>query len=261
MKKLFISAISLLIFSGLQAQADAKSAQLIAALESVNGGWEKLRAQKDVEFTYVYDNMAKGKDISTERYIFDGEYSWAKYTQHEVNVMPNAEGNVTQVYMNGKAEIMMGDKMLADQEAIGGTAFLRAANYYWFTMMYKLQDPGTKFQYIGKEEVNGTNYDKVNFTFNSSVTGKPENDVYILYFNPETHLVDQFYFSLPAMGVNQPVLLMTLDYKVINGIQVANKREIFMPNEKGEYNLGLVQLTQNVKFNNGFTPADFELHN
>ncbi|MEL6141092.1 MAG: DUF6503 family protein, partial [Bacteroidota bacterium] len=196
MKKILISAIALFIFTGLQAQADAKSTELVAALESVNGGWSKLRAQKDVEFNYVYDNKGQGKDISTERYIFDGEYSWAKYQQHEVNVMPTSTGEVTQVYMNGKASIMLGDKMVEDPEAIGGTAFLRAANYYWFTMMYKLRDPGTKLEYIGQEAVDGVTYDKVNLTFNDAVTGKPQNDGYILYFNPETHLVDRFYFSL-----------------------------------------------------------------
>jgi hypothetical protein len=41
---------------------------------------EKLRTFRDVEYKYTYRDKKTGKaDISIERYVFDGELSWAKY--------------------------------------------------------------------------------------------------------------------------------------------------------------------------------------
>lgn len=48
--------------------------------------------------------------------------------------------------------------------------------------------------------------------------------------------MDFFYFSLPAFGVNSPILKMTMSYEVIDGIYVPTVRESFAPNpETGKY--------------------------
>lgn len=269
MKKYSLAA-ALLIFSALifstafkidhpiTHSSDQKSVALIKSLEKVNGGWKALSKLKDVEYLYTYDDKnKKAKDISIERYIFDGEQSWADYSAHEVNVMPGKSGKVKQCLMDGKAEITLDGKLVNDPKAVGGTAFLRSANFYWFTMMYKLNDPGTVNKYLGTEAVNGITYDKVSLTYEN--TGKSADDEYILYFNPKTHLVDRFYFSLPAMGVNQPVLRMELEYEKINGVYIATTRKGFFPNKEGVYSLGGVYTSSNIKFKNGFTKADFAL--
>ncbi len=239
--------------------SDAKSLALIKSLEKTNGGWKALSKLKDVEYLYTYDDKnKKAKDISIERYIFNGEHSWADYkTDHAVNVMPGVAGNVKQCFMDGKAEITLNGNQVTDPEAIGGTAFLRSANFYWFTMMYKLNDPGTINKYVGTEKVNGIAYNKVSLTYEN--TGKEADDEYILYFNPKTNLVDQFYFSLPAFGVNAPVLRMELEYEKIKGVYIATTRKGYFPNEKGEYSLGGVYTSSNIKFKNGFKKTDFAL--
>ena len=58
----------------LKANADAKSTELLEAMEGVNGGWNHIAEKKDVVFTYKYDDKSKGIDLSTEKYIFDGEH-------------------------------------------------------------------------------------------------------------------------------------------------------------------------------------------
>ena len=64
---------SLLGVASVSAQkADAKSTELLDALIKVNGGYEVLAAKNDVQYNYLYDNFEKGKDVSLERYIFDG---------------------------------------------------------------------------------------------------------------------------------------------------------------------------------------------
>lgn len=252
----------LLTFASLtvaQNNTDSKSAKLLNALQKTNGGWQKLAAKKDVQFTYTYKDFAKGTDISTERYIFDEEASWGEYQQHEVNVMPGMEGIAKQYLINGVPKITLDGKNITDKMAIGGTQFLRSANYYWFTMMYKLNDPGTIHKYLGQEQINGINYEKVSLTYNATEVGKEVNDEFILYFNPNTHLVDKFFFSLPAMGVNQPVMRMDLEYSKVDGIYVATKRKAFAPNDNGAYKQFLESTTKDIKFNNQFAVADFKI--
>jgi len=234
-----------------------KSIQLIQTMEKVNGGWNSLLKLKDVEYTYKYDDKAKGIDMSTERYIFQDESSWAEYSQHNVNVMPGMGGKVKQSLIGGKPKITQDGKTITDPAAVGGTSFLRHANFYWFTMMYKLNDPNAVHKYLGKENVNGVNYDKVDITYKG--TGKSADDQYIVYFNPTTHLVDQFYFSLPAFGINDPAIRMELKYKKMNGVYVATHRKGYFPDGKGGHVLGGEYTSSNIKFNNGFTKADLSL--
>ena len=236
-------------------KADAKSTELLDALIKVNGGYEVLAAKNDVEYNYLYDNFDKGKDVSLERYIFDGEQSWASYEQHDINVMPGTEGVAVQSFVDNTPTLTLAGEAVTDPKALGGTTFLRKANFYWFAMMYKLKNPGTNYKHLGTEKVGDVTYDKVSLIYD----GGAENDQYVLYFNPETHLVDQFLFSLPAWKINEPILKMTLEYEKIEGIYVATLRKGFMPNKEGGYAPIGVFTTSNVKFNNGFKKEDFLL--
>lgn len=262
--KLMFVAVAGVLFSAFTisnnySDKDPKSEILIKSLIKKNGGWEKLASKKDVEFTYTYHDLAKGKDVSTERYIFDGGNSWGEYSQHEVNVMPDKKGAIVQCLINGKPEVSFEGNPVNDPKALGGTAFLRSANYFWFTMMFKLDDPGTIHKYIGQENINGMNYDKVSLSYNSEVTNKEMNDEFILYFNPETSLVDQIMFSVPAMGIVQPILKMEFEYKKIDGIYVPSKRTVYIPDAKGNYSAGTIQYTTDVKFKNKFTAEDLKV--
>jgi hypothetical protein len=240
-------------------QADAKSKELLNAMTEVNGGYQKIAAKKDVQFTYIYDNMDKGRDVSTERHIFNGEQSWGSYEEHKRNVLPGQEGLAVQALVNGKPALTLDGNPITDQKALDGTVFLRKVNFYWFTMMYKLKDPGTNYKYLGTEKVDDITYDKVSLTYDADITKKEKNDEYILYFNPDTHLVDLFYFSLPDWGINDPILKMTLTYEIVDGIYLTTVRESYVPNEKGEYALNGRYTFKNIKFNNGFKAEDFKL--
>ncbi len=257
---LAIILVAFVFTSSINAQnTDAKSAELLDALVTVNGGYETLATKKDVQFHYVYDNFDKGKDVSTERHIFDGEHSWASYEQHDLNVMPGKKGTAIQSYVDNKPALTLDGKTITDPKALDGTIFLRKVNFYWFTMMYKLKDPGTNYKYLGTEKVGDIIYDKVSLIYDADITKKEKNDEYILYFNPNTHLVDQFYFSLPDWGIEKPILKMILVYENIDGVLVSTVRKGFMPNDKGEYiPIGVFTFSE-IKFNNGFKKEDFKL--
>ena len=253
-------AFFLLISADAPAQnADQKSKALLNAMVAVNGGYKTIAAKKDVQFTYIYDNLDMGKDVSTERHIFHGEHSWAEYKEHARNVLPNQKGVAKQSLINGKPSLTLDGKPITDEQAIWGTVFLRKVNFYWFTMMYKLLDPGTNYKHLGTEKIGDITYDKVSLTYDAAVTKKEKNDEYILYFNPDTHLIDLFYFSLPDWGIEQPILKMTLEYEVVDGVYLSTVRKSFGPDEKGNYNLNGVYTFKDIKFNNGFTPEDFKL--
>jgi len=234
---------------------------IIKAVEATSGGWGKLWKQKDVEFNYDYIQADGKADKSVERYVFNTEQSWAKYTQHDINVMPGTEGDVVQYYDGTNAYISQNGAEIEDPAAVGGSEFLRKANYFWFVMMYKLDNPGVLYEYNGSETVNGIDYDKVTVTYDPEVTKKEQNDIYVLYVNKETKMVDQFYFSLLAFGLNDPIILMKVAYEEINELMIPSKRNIFFPGEDGSYGdqPAIQEITTNIKFNNGFTDADFSI--
>jgi hypothetical protein len=229
-------------------------ASMIKAIAKANGGIANLKALKDVQFDYNYETPDGRKDVSLERYIFDNEISWARYTTHEVNVFPDSEDPVVQFYDGTKCSLYKAGEAVMDTDAIGLAKFLRQANYMWFNMMFKLGDPGTIYEYLGQETVDGKTFDTLKVTYDPKITGKVQNDIFILFIDPATHIVARFNFSLPIFLVNEPVLLAKLTYTEIDGIQVITKREMFGPIPDGSGMEPLLeQNTMNVKFNNGFT--------
>ncbi|MFS4467178.1 DUF6503 family protein [Maribacter sp. 2210JD10-5] len=232
----------------------AKPETLLASIEYAHGGWNDLWSKNDVQYTYDYRYPDGKADVSVERYIFSNEASYGNYTQHDINVMPGEKGEVTQYFDGETTKVMMDGKNVENPQVVAVSDFLRRANYFWFVMPYKLNDKGTIATYMGQEDYNNTTYDKVEITYDAAITGKEQNDAYILYVNPETKLVDRFYFSLPFLGVNAPVIIANYEYEEIEGQKIATKRTYFMPNEKGEYgeDPNIVQTLTNVKFNNGF---------
>ncbi len=229
---------------------------VFVAMEHAHGGWDNLYSKKDVQYTYRYHNPAANKtDLSTERYIFSNEASYGKYTQHEINVMPGKEGVVEQCFDGEVTKVMVDGKVSEDPQNIGMGDFLRRANFFWFVMPYKLNDSGTISEYIGQEDFEGKTYDKVLVTYDPEVTGKEQNDTYILFIDPETKMASRFLFSLPALGVNEPILIANYDYNNVGGQMIATKRTYFLPNEKGEFTEepSLVQTLTDISFDNGFT--------
>ena len=79
-------------------------------------------------------------------------------------------------------------------------------------------------------------------------------------FNPETKLIDQFFFSLPDWGINKPILKMTLSYEEIDGILISTVRKGFKPNKNGEYIPIGIYTFSDVKFDNGFQKENFILN-
>ncbi|MEO1050390.1 MAG: hypothetical protein AAFX87_07180 [Bacteroidota bacterium] len=245
-----IASVALILFA---TKVNAQNArELITKVVEANGGVNALHKLKDVSFDYTFRVKANNvEDVSKERYIFDGEVSYAQYTKRQVYAIPQMAGTHTQ-FFNGKKTVskLNGNVITEQQPAYIGHA-LRKTNYYWFAMMFKLLDPGVNHRLLPARKVDGISYQVVEMTFGDNVG--ETSDKYLLYVNPTTYRIDQFLYTAKGFGVTEPSL-MKVKYEKINGIYLTTYRKYAPANWDGEVikEAWTEQFTKNVKFNNGF---------
>ncbi|MDO6599869.1 DUF6503 family protein [Tenacibaculum sp. 1_MG-2023] len=197
-----------------------KGHELVYKMTQKVGDYSKLSNKKDVVYTYTYQTPDGKSDISTEKYIFNGELSYGKYNKHQ-RTLANLEGIIEQGYDGSEFWLKNNGKLINDAKALKRVAFNRPTNYYWFTMMQKLLDPGLNYEHLGEKIINNLNYDIVKVTFESKEN--TPKDIYQLYINKETNLVDQFLFTVMDFKKAEP-LLMELAYENIDGLLIPTKR-------------------------------------
>ena len=238
---------------GLQAQDDARP--LIKQVVNAAGGVQKLRALKDVEYEYTFRSKEKGiKDVSIERYIFDGEYSFANYTTREYYVLPKMTGSMTQYYNGVKTVSHHEGQLITDEQAAYVGHFFRKTNFYWFSMMYKLLDPGVNLKMMDDRKVGSVSYKIVEMTFGDGIG--ETSDRYVLYINPKTKMIDQFLFTVLGFGFKEP-FIMKMEYEEVDGLMLSTYRAYAPANWQGEvikqeWN---EEISRKIKFNNGFTES------
>lgn len=194
---------------------------IVESVVKAMGGLERFHAQKSVEYTFVYGDPEGKMDQSTERYVFDGELSWAEYTKRDLT-LPEKKGVFVQGYDGTKTWATLDGEPTFDEELVGHADFLRKTNYYWFAMMFKLLDSGIQYEYAGSKTVEGTAYDLVRIQFEDGVGDA--SDTYVLYVNRRTRLVDRFLFTVMDFGMSDP-LLMVVEYEEVNGIKLPARRK------------------------------------
>ncbi len=255
MKKITFYIIAMVCVHVGMAQQNSQTAKaLIEKVVAKTGNYDLLKQLKDVEFEYTFYSPKSGKkDVSVERYIFDGEVSWGRYKTHDVYVMPNKTETVTQFY-NGKndTKMIVGKENITDPKVLNKTTFLRKANFYWFTMMPKLLDDGIIYKQLPDRKHNNIQYKIVKIGFNQGV-GEVQDD-FILYINPKTNLIDRFLFTVKGSGLG--ILRMETTYETVNGYTFMAHRKVISGANWEDSNTGALlfeQTTTNVKFTNGFT--------
>lgn len=241
-------------------KSDAKAVELLKAMEAKAGTYQDLQKLKDVEYVYTYrDNKTGNEDISTERYLFDGELSWAVYDQHTRMLPPDHPMvPVVQGFDGEDAWVTVDGKVSNDEKLVGRSLFLRKTNFYWFAMMHKLLDPGTIHKYKGTREANGIEYEMVEVGFD--VPKDTPADTYLLYINPKTGLVDQFLFTVVDFGLIEKPLLMTVEYEKFDSVMLPVTRKYTATTGwEGEVagNPWVDEIMTEIKFGNGFEREDF----
>ncbi len=233
-----------------------KSHELVYHMTQKVGDYKNLQAKKDVTYTYTYTTPDNQTDVSTEKYIFNGELSYGAYQQHD-RTLPELEGLIEQGYDGNSYWLKHNGQYLSDDKMMNRVIFNRGTNFYWFAMMQKLTDPGLIYEYIKQDTVDGNKYDIVKVSF----TTKPGEaaDIYQLYINQETSLVDQFLFTVDYYKVEKP-FLMKVQYEEIDGILIPTKRKYTHATWEGEnLNENWINVSwTDIKFNNGLSKALFE---
>lgn len=233
-----------------------KGHKLVYDMVQKVGSYHDLLQKKDVVYTYTYQIPDGKMDISTEKYIFDGELSYGAYQRHE-RTFTNLEGMVEQGYDGKEFWLKHNGNYLDDAKMMKRVKFNRPTNFYWFAMMQKLLDPGLSYEHLGEKKIEDKNYDVVKITFNSK-DNKPK-DIYQLYINKETSLVDQFLFTVADFGRMEPNL-MKMEYEKVDGMMIPTKRLYKPSNWEAEVTPApwiKVNWT-NIKFNNNLSKEDFK---
>ncbi|MDO5970788.1 hypothetical protein Q4Q35_13305 [Flavivirga aquimarina] len=234
-----------------------KGHELIYKMSQKVGDYNSLSKNKDVIYTYTYRTPDGKADISTEKYIFNGELSYGLYDQHQ-RTFPDLEGQIEQGYDGSEYWLKHNGETLDDTKRLKRVAFNRPTNFYWFTMFQKLLDPGVNYEYIGEKTLNNIKYDVVKITFNSNEE-KP-TDIYQLYLNKNTLLVDQFLFTVADFGVMETPFLMKLQYEKIENLMIPTKRLY----KKSTWHADVsdapwIEVTwSNIVFNNNLNIKDFK---
>ena len=197
--------------------------RLVIEMVNAVGGRKMLYDLKDVEYSYSYRDLRSGKeDITTERYLFDGERSWAEYEKREL-FAPHLEGKIIQNYDGEGTSVSLNGMEIEDEEIVKRADFNRKTNYYWLVMMYKLLDEGITYEEMADQMVNGINYHRVRIGYEDGVGDV--QDTYLLYIHPETKLVDQFLFTVLDFGREEP-LLMEVEYEDIPGVKIDDPSQV-----------------------------------
>ena len=188
------------------------------------GDIDQLKSKKDVVYTYTYETPDGKADVSTEKYIFEGELSYGAYYKHG-RTFPDLEGLIEQGYDGNEYWLKHKEVVVEDEKRLKRVAFNRPTNFYWFAMLPKLLDPGLNYEFIGTKHIDDTAYDVVKVSFNTQ--GKP-TDIYQVYINQKTLLIDQFLFTVADFGKLETPLLMQVSYENVEGLLIPTKRKYKM---------------------------------
>ena len=237
-----------------------KGHELVYDMVQKVGDYSKLADKKDVIYTYNYQTPDGKTDIVTEKYIFDGELSYGAYQKHE-RTSPELEGLIEQGFDGSEFWLKHNGEILTDESLLKTVAFKRPTNFYWFAMMQKLLDNGLIYEHLGEKTIDGKEYDIVKVMFNS-VNDEP-TDIYQLYINKKTSLVDQFLFTVVAFGAVDIPNLMKMEYENIDGLLLPTKRLY----KKSTWNADVTDkpwievIWSDIKFNNELKKEDFKKEN
>lgn len=234
-----------------------KGHQLVYELMEKVGNYQALSEKKDVRYTYTYQTPDGKKDVSTEQYIFDGELSYGRYEQHE-RTFPQLEGTIEQGYDGNEYWLKHNGVVLTEEDLLKRVAFNRPTNFYWFTMFQKLLDPGVNYRHLGEKTIEGQVYDVIKVSFEAE-DDQPK-DIYQLYRNQKTLLVDQFLFTVADFGVMETPFLMKVGYTEVDGLLLPTKRKYKKSTWEAEVSEEpWIDVTwSDINFNNGLTKDDFK---
>ncbi|MEL7222161.1 MAG: DUF6503 family protein [Bacteroidota bacterium] len=205
--------------------------QLVNEFTAAMGGMDTYRQLKSV--TYDYSNKADGQTtvLSKELYLYPSEWSWASYPAAANPTDKEEKGELTQAYVDDGVWVTFNGELVKDSTALKRARFSRKTNFYWLNMFFKMQDPGLTYELAEDRIVDGQNYQTLKVSFEDNIGDA--KDIYFLYINKETKLVDYFLFTVMEFDRSEPIM-MKVKYEEVGGLMWPTYRASTTSNWAGE---------------------------
>ncbi|HEX7150422.1 MAG TPA: hypothetical protein VF618_02965 [Thermoanaerobaculia bacterium] len=208
-------------------QQPAQSADDAArrAIDMLAGpAWDKARY-----LAFTFDVEREGKIVASYPQRYDrwtGDYRVAgKVQQDDVVVVMNVNTKEGRAWKNG-TEVTETKDLLN----FGYRRFIN--DTYWLLMPLKSLDPGVHREASERTGACGQTYDVVRLSFDQGI-GLTPGDVYWMWVNRDTGLVDEWHMKLQNMKPeDEPSVVLFRDYRRIGGLLISTKREIKGRNQR-----------------------------
>jgi hypothetical protein len=200
-----------------QPTADDVAHRAIAVL--AGPAWDEARY---IAFTFNVEREGKNVASYAQRWDrFTGDYrvSGKNREGEDVLVVMNVNTKQGKAWKNGQP--------VADPKDLLTFGYRRFINdTYWLLMGYKSFDPGVSRQYAGeKTDACGVVHDVVKFSFAN--VGLTPGDVYWMWVNRDSGLVDQWHMKLEGAKPDEaPGVVLFHDYQRFGGLLISTRREI-----------------------------------
>ncbi|HEX7833687.1 MAG TPA: hypothetical protein VF787_28800 [Thermoanaerobaculia bacterium] len=199
-----------------QPTADAVAQRAIDVL--AGPAWDEARY-----FAFSFNVEREGKIVSSwaqrwDRFTGDYRVSGKNRDGDEVLVIMNINTKEGRAWKNGQE--------VADPKDLLTLGYRRFINdTYWLLMGFKTFDPGVTREYAGEKSDGSATYDVVKLSFKD--VGLTPNDVYWMWVNRETGLVDQWHMKLTgSKPEDEPSVVKFRDYKRFSGLMISTRREM-----------------------------------
>lgn len=212
---------------------EALSPELTLVNEFVEamGGMTAYRNLKSVAYNYATKSEGETTILSKELYLYPSEWSWASYPA-AANPADKAEkGELVQAYVADSVWVTFNGELVKDSTSLKRARFSRKTNFYWLNMFFKMQDPGLTYEMAEDRTVDGQDYQTLKVSFEDNIGDA--KDIYFLYVNKETKLVDYFLFTVMEFDRSEPIM-MKVKYEAAGGLQWPTYRASTRSNWEGE---------------------------
>ncbi len=213
------AALSVCLAFSISGQQTADSVARRAIDMLAGPAWDDARY---LAFTFNVEREGKNVASWAQRWDrFTGDYRVSGKTRDgdTIDVVMNINTREGKAWKNGQP--------VADPKDLLTTGYRRFINdTYWLLMGFKSFDPGVTREYAGeKTDAAGRVYDVVRFSFDK--VGLTPGDVYWMWMNRDTGLVDQWHMKLEGdKPEDPPSVVMFRDYRRFGNLLISTRREM-----------------------------------
>ncbi|MEL6668752.1 MAG: hypothetical protein AAFP08_07260 [Bacteroidota bacterium] len=210
---------------------DPAVALIDEAIEAM-GGMDAYRQLENVSYKYMRMGVEGPRLVSEEIYLYPSEDAYGRYPEaRNPNTDTEERGELEQFYVDDAVRVLFNGEPVDNPQALESARFSRKTNFYWLNMFFKLRDPGLTYKLLEDRQLYGQNYQAVEVSFEDGIGDV--KDIYLVYINPDTKLVDYFLFTVMAADRSEPIM-MQVEYEEVGDIKWPVGRSSLPSNWAGE---------------------------